>query len=61
MAALLLAADALLPPLPAVARLAILVTLGAGAYAGLLLAFARRTVDEVLVLIRPQPAADAAS
>jgi O-antigen/teichoic acid export membrane protein len=59
MAALVFAADWLLPPLRPAARLAILVTLGAAVYAGLLFAFARRTVEEVLILIRA-PAAEPA-
>ncbi|HEV2748028.1 MAG TPA: lipopolysaccharide biosynthesis protein [Allosphingosinicella sp.] len=58
MAALVLAVDALLPPLPPQPRLAILVSVGMAAYAGLLLSFARPLVAELLGLIRRrQPAA----
>ena len=48
--------DGLSPP----ARLALLVTFGAAAYAGLLLAFARATVEEAIQLIRPKAKAAAA-
>jgi hypothetical protein len=59
MAGLVEAADALLPQLGAGARLAVLVAVGIAAYAGLLFAFARPIVDEVLGLIRPRKAARA--
>lgn len=52
MALLVLGADALLPPLPALPRLALLVALGAGTYVGLLVLFARPVVDEVLLLLK---------
>ncbi len=52
MAALVVATDALLPPLAPAVRLAVLVTLGAAAYAGMLLTFWRSTVVDTLKLIR---------
>jgi len=52
MAALVVGVDRLLPSLGAVPRLAMLVALGAVSYAGLLLAFARNTVREVVRLVR---------
>lgn len=52
MAALVLAVDHLLPSLDAMPRLALLVGVGAVGYAGLLLAFARDTVREVVRLVR---------
>ena len=52
--------DALLPPMPVLLRLAILVSAGAAAYCGFLLAFARRVVDEMLGMVkRRRPAAAA--
>ena len=60
MAGLVEAADALLPPLGAGARLAALVATGMAAYAAMLLVFARPIVEEVLGLIRPARAAAAA-
>ncbi len=60
MAAIVLALDAVLPDLGTGARLAALVAAGMAAYAGLLLAFARPIVEEVLALLRPQRAAAAA-
>jgi len=59
MAGLVEAADSMLPDIGAGARLAVLVAVGIAAYAGLLLAFARPIVDEVLGLIRPRKAAAA--
>ena len=53
MAAIVLAIDWILPEIGAGARLAALVAVGMAAYAGLLFAFARPIVDEVLGLIRP--------
>jgi O-antigen/teichoic acid export membrane protein len=53
MAGLVEAADTILPEIGAGARLAALVAIGIAAYAGLLLAFARPIVDEVLGLVRP--------
>ena len=41
-----------LPPLPAVPRLAVLVAIGALAYAGALLAMARPVIDELVALAR---------
>ncbi len=41
-----------LPPLPALAELALLGTIGAGAYAAWLTVFARDTLDEVIALVR---------
>jgi hypothetical protein len=58
MAAIVLAIDSALSGLGAGARLALLVTAGMAAYTGLLFAFARPIVDEVIGLIRPgRPAA----
>jgi O-antigen/teichoic acid export membrane protein len=52
--------DALLPPVPAGLRLAALVAFGTAAYAGLLFAFARPLLAELLALLRPgRPAAQA--
>ncbi len=59
MAAGVVALDLVLPPLGPGARLALLVPAGAALYAGLLLAFARPIVAEVLALIRRMPAAQA--
>lgn len=56
MALLVLGFDRLLPPLGEVARLGLLASFGAAAYAGLLLLFARRTVDEMIALVRPERA-----
>ncbi len=58
MAALVLGFDRLLPPLGEGARLLLLATFGAAAYAGLLLLFARSAVEEMVALVRPgRPAA----
>ena len=57
MAGLVEAADSLLPETGTGARLAALIALGIAAYAGLLFAFARPIVDEVLGLFRPRRAA----
>ena len=55
-----LAAEALLPPMLVQLRLAILVSAGAAAYCGFLLAFARPVVDEMLGMVkRRRPAAAA--
>ncbi|TMJ20630.1 MAG: lipopolysaccharide biosynthesis protein [Alphaproteobacteria bacterium] len=43
----------LLPELDALTRLSLLVAIGAGAYAALLIVFERRVVEEVLALVRP--------
>jgi len=51
MAAAVLGLDALLPPMAAQPRLAALVLFGAGTYCGLLFAFARPLVDDVLKLV----------
>ncbi|MBV9884602.1 MAG: lipopolysaccharide biosynthesis protein [Sphingomonadaceae bacterium] len=59
MAGLVEAVDSVLPAMGDGARLAALVATGMAAYAGLLLAFARPIVDEVLGLIRPTRAAAA--
>ena len=59
MAAAVAACDSVLPPLGHGARLAILVPLGAGLYAGLLFLFARPQVDEMLALARPHRPANA--
>jgi len=56
MAAIVLAVDGVLPEIGTGARLAALVAAGMAAYAGLLVAFARPIVDEVLGLIRPRRA-----
>jgi O-antigen/teichoic acid export membrane protein len=56
MAGLVEALDALLPEIGTGARLAVLVAAGIAAYTGLLFAFARPIVDEVLGLIRPRRA-----
>lgn len=52
MAAAVLVVDLLLPPVSAIARLAVLVVSGGATYAAVLLAFARGTVVEALALIR---------
>ena len=57
MALLVTGFDRLLPPMADLARLGLLASFGAAAYAGLLLLFARRTVDEMIALIRPSPSA----
>jgi O-antigen/teichoic acid export membrane protein len=57
MAGLVETADALLPEIAVGARLAVLVAIGIAAYGGLLIAFARPIVDEVLGLVRPRKAA----
>ena len=57
MAGLVEALDSVLPPLAAGPRLALLVAAGMAAYAGLLLAFARPIVDEVLGLVGLRKAA----
>ena len=57
MAALVLGLDAALPAMGAGSRLAWLVPAGIAAYAGLLIAFARDAVEEVVALIRPRRAA----
>jgi hypothetical protein len=59
MAAAVAALDAVLPVMPIAARLAILAMTGAALYAGLLFAFARPLVEEVLGLAlgRAAPAA----
>jgi O-antigen/teichoic acid export membrane protein len=59
MAVGVVALDSLLPPLGPGARLALLVPAGAALYAGLLLAFARPIVAEVLALVRRMPAPQA--
>jgi O-antigen/teichoic acid export membrane protein len=53
MAALVLGFDRVLPPLGDGARLLLLATFGAAAYAGLLLIFARSAVEEIVALVRP--------
>ncbi|MGQ0660336.1 lipopolysaccharide biosynthesis protein [Sphingosinicella sp.] len=53
MALLVAGFDRLLPPLGEAARLGLLASFGAAAYAGLLLLFARKTVDEMIALVRP--------
>lgn len=53
MAGLVEAVDSILPEMGAGPRLALLVATGMAAYAGMLFAFARPIVDEVLGLIRP--------
>ncbi|WP_243444720.1 lipopolysaccharide biosynthesis protein [Sphingosinicella humi] len=58
MAALILSLDSLLPPMPPQPRLALLVFTGVAVYAGLLLAFARPLVLELIGMIRSRsPAA----
>jgi O-antigen/teichoic acid export membrane protein len=58
MAAAVAGLDSLLPPMADSARLAALVSCGGAVYAGLLFAFARSAVDEMIRLIRPaRPAA----
>jgi O-antigen/teichoic acid export membrane protein len=52
MAVLVTAVDAVLPPLPALVRLVLLVGMGAAAYGGLLLVFARPLLAETVDLIR---------
>ena len=52
MAAVVTLVDQGLPSMPMFARLTLLVALGAGTYAGWLLAFARSTVAEVVALVR---------
>jgi hypothetical protein len=61
MAAAVAALDSVLPAMPVPARLAILAGTGAAVYAGLLFAFARALVEEVvgLALGRPRPPAQA--
>ncbi|MDP9414156.1 MAG: lipopolysaccharide biosynthesis protein [Pseudomonadota bacterium] len=59
MLAAVLCLDALLPPLPAQARLLILVSSGAAAYGALLMLFARNVVAELLALARRRPPAAA--
>jgi O-antigen/teichoic acid export membrane protein len=54
MAFLVMGLNLMLPPLGHVTHLAILVPFGMAAYAALLFAFARPTVEEVLKLVRPQ-------
>ena len=61
MGGIVAALDAALPAMGTGARLALLVGAGMAAYAGLLLAFARPIVDEVLGLIRPRRRAAARS
>jgi O-antigen/teichoic acid export membrane protein len=53
MALLVIGFDRLLPPLGEAARLGLLASFGAATYAGLLMLFARSTVDEVIALVRP--------
>jgi len=53
MAASVALLDSLLTPLGAGTRLAVLVPFGAAVYGGLLFAFARPTIDEMLRLLRP--------
>jgi hypothetical protein len=53
MALLVIGFDRMLPPLGEGARLLLLASFGAAAYAGLLLLFARKTVDEMIALVRP--------
>ena len=53
MALLVIGFDRLLPPLDPAARLGLLVTFGAAAYAGLLLLFARQAVNEMIATVRP--------
>jgi O-antigen/teichoic acid export membrane protein len=58
MALLVMGFDRLLPPLGDAARLGLLGSFGAVAYAGLLLLFARDAVEEMIALVRPaKPAA----
>jgi O-antigen/teichoic acid export membrane protein len=59
MAAAVTGLDALLPAMAAPARLAILVPFGAAVYAGLLFAFARPLVEDVLRLALRRPAVQA--
>lgn len=56
MAVAVLGADALMPPLPAIVRLAALVTIGAATYGAALLIAARGLVDELIGLIRGRTA-----
>jgi hypothetical protein len=42
----------LLPPMPALAQLAVLGSVGVAAYGGWLALFARETLDEVVALVR---------
>jgi O-antigen/teichoic acid export membrane protein len=60
MGALVFLFDSQLAKLAPPARLALLVSFGAAAYAGLLLVLARATVDEAIQLIRPGAKASAA-
>jgi O-antigen/teichoic acid export membrane protein len=55
MAALVASLDSLLPPMPAPVRLAILAPTGVAVYAGLLLAFARPLVKDVIGLALGRP------
>jgi O-antigen/teichoic acid export membrane protein len=57
MALLVLAFQSVLPPLPAVPRLLLLAGIGVAAYGGLLLAFARPTLNEVIRIARRRPIA----
>lgn len=57
MAGLVAGLDSILPPMAEPARLALLVAFGGAAYAGLLFAFARSAVDDMIGMIRPRPAA----
>jgi O-antigen/teichoic acid export membrane protein len=55
MAALVAGLDALLPPMPPPAHLALLVLFGVAAYGGLLFVFARGAVDEAVAILRKKP------
>ncbi len=56
MGALVAGLDSLLPELSPARRLALLVPFGAAAYVGLLFAFARPAIEEMVRLVRPEPA-----
>jgi hypothetical protein len=62
MAFVVMGADHLLPPLAAPVRLAILVAVGAGSFAGLLALVSRETIHELIELVvrRKPPAAEPA-
>lgn len=55
MAMIVALADRALPPLPPLPRLAILVAVGAAAYAGWLMLFSRSVVRDLITLARKQP------
>ncbi len=59
MGVIVMLGDMLLPPLPPVARLAVLITLGAATYVGWIGVFARPMITELLAIVRGRPLATA--